>query len=564
MTIRQQSDLKAFFETGDRPTQAQFSDLIDSSAPDHFTTVAALLADTTASYPTGMALTAAGYRYTVAAPGATDHHLVTAPGGVKLYISLDTYDPRALGWQSGDDIGAYLEQFWVGPWALFAMPPSSSATIADVVTMDAADASAPIKLIDFGGASINFMSASAKIMICNTDLGGALPFVFIRGGKVNLYSDASVGYHVKDINNVSFEQCAVFGNTSNSPSRGTAWLLENSHGYTERTVVEQCSSYYCRHALRFHLSGGAGGGLSFARTIVHDLFISGGVSGSALITITTAAEVSLAVTNANLFTVGETVTQAVTGATGVVLGYPEGNDVIFLGSVSGTFNTANSITGGTSGQTRTPTNARTNRHPNVYDSMFHGIRGNCTSGSIIMDLGGSMRGTYITGLGFESTAAAYYFRPLPDADDQPIIYGPDLGLNMALMSGSATKKPFGAHGILGGVQIITSDVSPDTSEGVLAVADGFGWNPATVGSGNGGRGLFLRIGGVWRRVQLLTTTTTTDLASAANTINTSDKYQGKEVTTTDGGSMTKWIANGASATSKWTPQRDSLSEITPA
>lgn len=85
MTIRQPSDLKAFFETGDRPTQAQFSDLIDSSAPDHFTTVAALLADTTASYPTGMTLTAAGYRYTVAASGASDHHLTNA-GGAKLYF----------------------------------------------------------------------------------------------------------------------------------------------------------------------------------------------------------------------------------------------------------------------------------------------------------------------------------------------------------------------------------------------------------------------------------------------------------------------------------------------
>lgn len=61
-------------------------------------TVAQLLADTSlnpAVVPVGSVIEAGGFRYQVAATGATNHHLTTA-AGVKLYV-LPPYDVRAFG-----------------------------------------------------------------------------------------------------------------------------------------------------------------------------------------------------------------------------------------------------------------------------------------------------------------------------------------------------------------------------------------------------------------------------------------------------------------------------------
>lgn len=70
-------------------------------------TVAQLLADTTlnpAVVPVGSVIEAGGFRYQVAASGASDHHVTTA-GGVKLYLtSLFQIDVRAFGATGiGDD-----------------------------------------------------------------------------------------------------------------------------------------------------------------------------------------------------------------------------------------------------------------------------------------------------------------------------------------------------------------------------------------------------------------------------------------------------------------------------
>lgn len=69
-------------------------------APLHFATVALLLADAVLSYSTGVGLVqvgtgdiiqARGFRYQVAASGASNHHLTTA-GGVKLYVLPNAND----------------------------------------------------------------------------------------------------------------------------------------------------------------------------------------------------------------------------------------------------------------------------------------------------------------------------------------------------------------------------------------------------------------------------------------------------------------------------------------
>lgn len=63
-----------------------------------FDTVSALIADTTV-WPEGKYLEADGFRYEVAASGATDHHLTTA-GGVKLYVKPfgeNYYSVKAFG-----------------------------------------------------------------------------------------------------------------------------------------------------------------------------------------------------------------------------------------------------------------------------------------------------------------------------------------------------------------------------------------------------------------------------------------------------------------------------------
>lgn len=75
-----------------------------------FTTVAALLADTGTytTYTAGQIVEAGGFRYEVAASGATDHHVITA-GGVKLYqrsIALASYNlANGASYQMGINYG---------------------------------------------------------------------------------------------------------------------------------------------------------------------------------------------------------------------------------------------------------------------------------------------------------------------------------------------------------------------------------------------------------------------------------------------------------------------------
>lgn len=71
-------------------------------------------------------------------------------------------------------------------------------------------------------------------------------------------------------------------------------------------------------------------------------------------------------TVAGTFTVGETVTQASSGATGVVQSWDPARKMLKLASMTGTFNTTNTITGGTSLATAIPTD--------IYTPFAKGLR----------------------------------------------------------------------------------------------------------------------------------------------------------------------------------------------
>lgn len=94
-------------------------------APLTFATVASLLADTVLSYTAGGGhvvvgsgdiIQAQGFRYQVAASGASDHNLITA-GGVKLYaiIPVAGLDPRQLGAPANgiNDDAPFVEAAWL-------------------------------------------------------------------------------------------------------------------------------------------------------------------------------------------------------------------------------------------------------------------------------------------------------------------------------------------------------------------------------------------------------------------------------------------------------------------
>ena len=316
----------------------------------------------------------------------------------------------------------------------------------------------------------------------------------------------------------------------------------------------------------YKLLGGEFGGLSFKAARITNLEVSGGVSGEVIIAIETNAEVSLAVSSASDYTIGETITQAVSGATGTVIGYPEGNDVTFVGSVSGTFNSTNTVTGSTSGAVKIPSNVITPRYPNVYDSTIDGVKGNLNDGVILMDIGGSMRDTEVKNLSCEASpgTTAYYFRNLTWSTGRPRITLPDIGGQMAYFSATRVSKSNRAQLFLDGITLYPSETTPDTAGGVMALADVTNWNPGGIGSGDGGKGLFVRMFNAWRRVNVLTLVTVGDMTSISSSLNTSGKFLGKQVTVSTTGRM--YTSLGASASSAWHPvsQADALSDIAPA
>lgn len=144
---------------------------IDARAPrGKFGTVALMLADADFGYSAsrfvvaaGQIIEAGGFRYEVAASGASDQHLETA-GGVKLYIAPGTsVDGRAMGLEStqASDQSAAVQK-WFDVCAALGVAPSLSAPLSvridSPVTYDPSAGTVPadidLRLLTLTGAGL--------------------------------------------------------------------------------------------------------------------------------------------------------------------------------------------------------------------------------------------------------------------------------------------------------------------------------------------------------------------------------------------------------------------------
>ncbi|WP_143520813.1 hypothetical protein [Puniceibacterium antarcticum] len=505
-----------------------------------------------------------GNRWQVLPRDSESYHFETI-GGVKLRDLSETYDPVAYGWKNGDDIAKYLNSFFSGDKTTFYLPPGSNYVLASEVRVDLSTVITTEKILQLTGTRGTRTVSAGLVRIQTSEKRADTPIFTCYGGETVFNTDGTA-WVIEDTNQVRFIGHVGWGSLDNSRNQGTLFLIRNKNGYCERTQLIDCKARYLKHFARFDLKGGIFGGLSFKGTRISNLEVSGGVSGLAQISITTDAEVSLAVSSASDYRVGETVVQAVSGAYGTVLGYPEGNDIIFVSNVVGAFNTTNIVTGEESGASKIPNNVCTPRYPNLYDSSFNDIKGNLNGGVIVMDLGGSMRDTNICNLSCEASVGttAHYFKDLGSwSTGRPRITLPDLGGQMTYFSAVRTSKVSRAQTFLDGICLPPSEVSPDTTDGVIAVADGISWNPGNIGVGNGGKGIFTRLFGTWRRVNVLTLTSLAKLGDITDGVNTSEKFLGKEVTISTNGH--KYVALGAAARDAWHPisENNSASNISP-
>ncbi|UWQ59972.1 hypothetical protein K3722_07530 [Leisingera caerulea] len=554
-----------------QPSPAELRDWMELNGGPKVETFADLAAVDETMVPVGGLLRCieTGAVYERAPGGASDAHLdYTGGTGKKWYVRSDVYDPRFFGWSSGDML-PYLQQFADGDWETFRAPRGSEWTLSDTVTIVVDDLTRS-KTLDLEGSVRTNTKNSAKILIQQNDKSlGVLKYVYINGGTTHLHSDNNIGFHIKDTRNVRFFGHEVRGDPSLLTSRGVGVLIENENAYAERFMWQNCSGVNLRHTIQFHFSGGVDGGFSFARAMVENMTLNGGVAGEAQIALTTDVDFALGVTNPQNFTLGETVTQAVTGASGTVLGWPEAQNVLYIGSATGDFNATDTITGVTSGKTRTPSSVVSPRLPNVYDSTFENITGNLEDGVIVMDLGGGMVGTRIMHIACEAEAGtrAYAFRVLKNSAgldnwtfERPSIGDIDLSNQMDLFHGTPDSKAFSPLKIYEGLRLIPASNPPDILDGVMSYADGVGWNPGGIGEGDGGAGCFLRQSGSWQRVVTFVQTNAANLADANNPINTTGKYYGKPVFSAS--TNAEYRATGAAPSASWKSQLDG-SLITP-
>ncbi|PIL20553.1 hypothetical protein P775_08465 [Puniceibacterium antarcticum] len=522
-----------------------------------FLTARGMLDSPEGSRGLGAAWEAGEDKYTEVAADDPDYD-VEKTGGIRLINRSDVYQPIAFGWTDGDDIAPYIEQFWAGRWTIFVGPQGNSyPTLTRRVELDTDDVTTFAKRFHLDGCFIQQTSDTACIVLESGTAGPSIPKVQVYGGDTILFSDASIGWDVMDIRRTEFHKHTVWGSLINA-SQGTAWRLHNKNAYTERTKLIDCEARYVRHAVNFHMAGGEDGGLSFARTYITNMTLSGGVSGYSLIAITTEVEASLAVAAANDYTIGEVITQASSGATAVVSGWPEGRDTLFVRNIVGTFGTGGPVVGATSAASKTPSNVITPRLPNVYDSRIVGITANMNDGVIFMDLGGGMRGTRIANLGFEASpgTTAYVFKHLNNWTfvrpqiELPDIFRAGYSGNIALNYNARTSKSNWAAHFWDGLRLFPSDFTPDTLEGTISMADGVGWNPGSVGTPDGAKGIFAYIGTNWRRFMMLLQAAAADFSNDAALINTaSQKHLGAMALDTTFSRMR--IATGASAASSW-------------
>ena len=408
------------------------------------------------------------------------------------------------------------------------------------------------KVIDLTGTMLVHSASDNCIEIISSTKESQLPTLTIISGESALFDDSDVGIRIKDTRNTRVYSHKVWGDVAKTAIRGTGFEIVNQDAYTERTMLIDCSAPYTKHHVHFILKGGEDGGLSFARTLIKDFFVSGGVSGEAFFKISSEVG-SLGIGSlANQYQIGETVIQTNSGATAVVVGYPEARDLIFINTVTGVFNNTDNVVGQISGTSKPNSNYIVNRLPNVYDSIFDGLRGNMNADTILMSIGGGMVGTNIKNLGTEASTGgvAYYFE---DSDnwtyERPTIELPDPTAQMQLFSNTRTNKTSRAKLFIDGITLTPNDVQPDIAEGVIAVSDGVGWNPQSIGTGNGGKGVFARLNSSWVRLVDFLTSNEADFNNAASNVNVNNKYQGKVAYDTD--RKTLRAAEFAGASTAW-------------
>ena len=554
-----------------QPSPAELRDWMDLNGGPKVETFADLAEVDETMVPVGGLLRCIenGAVYERAPGGAADAHLdYTGGTGKKWSVRSDVYDPRFFGWSSGDML-PYLQQFADGDWETFRAPRGSEWDLSDTVTIVVDDLTRS-KTLDLEGSVRTNTKNNAKILIQQNDKSlGVLKYVYINGGTTLLKSDNNVGFHIKDARNVRFFGHEIRGDPTLATSQGVGVLVENVSAYSERFMFQNCTGVNLRHTIQFHFAGGVDGGFSFARAMVENLTLNGGIAGEAQIALTTDVGFALGVANPQNYTLGEVVTQDLTGATGIVLGWPESQSALFIGSATGTFDTENAVIGATSGKSKVPSSVISPRLPNVYDSTFENISGNLNDGVIVMDLGGGMIGTRIRHVACETGAVetAYVFRVLKNSAgldnwtfERPSFNDIDLANRMELFHGSPDSKSFAPMQVHDGLHLVPSNYPPDVKDGVIAYADGVNWNPGGIGEGNGGAGVFMHQGGNWHRLVTFKETNNVKLADIADPINTKRKYFGKPVFSST--TNAEYRATGAAPSASWKSQLDG-SLITP-
>lgn len=185
--------------------------LLETRAARRFATVAALLADRTMTYDAGArqvqaddVVEAGGYRYTVAASGASDHHFTTA-GGVRLYVrpmAASIFAAEAFG-AAGDGAADDIE-------ALEAAVAALKASGGGVLWLHGRHALSRGLLID--GDGITVAGASSDY---GSGGSGAAALVALAGftGDYILKFEASDGGVIRSVGARDF---AIHGGTTSS------------------------------------------------------------------------------------------------------------------------------------------------------------------------------------------------------------------------------------------------------------------------------------------------------------------------------------------------------------
>lgn len=162
-----------------------------------FTTVAALLADTGTytTYTAGQIVEAGGFRYTVAATGATDHHVITA-GSVKLYVLPinGEYFDTSFGVDGIGDDTIPLSKAWATMvTASVPLVLTKSCTITSPIGSDATAATASVLVRVVGSVTWTVDAASAAFSFVVRTESTAAGNCIVVGGTWSIVGNNKAG-----------------------------------------------------------------------------------------------------------------------------------------------------------------------------------------------------------------------------------------------------------------------------------------------------------------------------------------------------------------------------------